>query len=119
MSRFYGSQSVQSDLFKQIRTGKVTSGTLKVRGDNDTFTSVSWANMYVYPLPEITGIGADGHPQISGRVTLYRIGEAYAPRVDDKIVDSGNKTWQIIRVTPRLNADESQNFAVYDCELVD
>lgn len=117
MPGFFGRASVQATLFKQFRTGKVTSGTLKVRGDGDALTSHTWANMYVYPLDEITGLGGGGSPNISGRATLYRLGETVAPRVDDKLVDGTGRTWQITRVNSRLNADESDNFAVYDCDL--
>lgn len=117
MPGFYGRQSVQSDLFKQFRTGKVVSGTLKVRGENDVLTSVAWANMYVWPTNQTTGLGGDGYPNTSARITLYRVGETYAPQVDDQIVDSGNRTWQIIRVNSRLNGDEDDDFAVYDCDV--
>lgn len=117
MPAFYGRQSVQADLFKQFRTGKVGSGTLKVRNDGDTFTSVSWANIYNWPTDQRTGIGASGHPDTTCTAVLYRIGEAYAPMVDDKLVDPNGVEWQIIRVQSRLNADESEGFAVYDCDL--
>ena len=115
---FLGRQSVQATLFKQQRTVKVTSGTLKVRGDGDTFTSVSWANLYVYPNTQTTGIGAGGYPNLFGRATLYRTGEAYAPRVDDKLVDGRSREWQIVRVESRLDGDEADGWAVYDCDLV-
>lgn len=115
---FLGRQSVLATLLKQQRTAKVTSGTLKVRADGDTFINVTWANMYVWPDTVVTGVGSGGFPDAAGRATLYRIGEDYGPKVDDKLADSSGRTWQIVRVESRLNGDESEGFAVYDCELV-
>lgn len=116
MPRFYGTQTVLATLNKQQRTGKVSSGTLKVRGNDDTFASVAWAHLYLWPTTEITGLGGGGYSHVAAKATLYRIGESYAPRVDDKL-SAGGSEWQITRVQPRLNADEDDGFAVYDCDL--
>jgi hypothetical protein len=119
MPGFFGRESVQATCEKQRATGKVTTGTLKTRGALDALTDVPWGNLYVYPLPQITGIGGDGYPNVAGRATLYRMGETVAPVADDKLVDGSGRTWQIIGVNSRLNADEAEGFAVYDCDLTD
>lgn len=117
MSRFFGYRSVRATLAKQKRTGKVVSGTLKVRGVDDSTTSVSWANIYILPEDESTGMGAGGHSDITTRLTMYRVGETSAPRPDDKLT-VGSNTYLISRVASRLNADESRHYAVYDCDVV-
>lgn len=117
MSRFLEFRSVLRDLRKHVfRAGKVTAATLKVRTTGDSFTSVAWKYAYLWPLDENTGLGGEGYPTISGRVTLWRAGETSAPRADDQVV-IGSKTYLIVRVQPRLNGDESSNFAVYDCQI--
>lgn len=116
MPGFYGFRYVLADLHKHLRTGKVMSGTLRARalGSGDQYTSVSWANIYVWPQTETSGFMGKGHSDIDGTITLWRVGETNAPRADDLIV-IGATTWLITHVTQRLNADESANFAVYDC----
>ena len=117
MPGFYGHRSVLRDLKRHLRrTGKVTAATLKVRTTGDTFTSVAWKYSYLWPLDENTGLGGDGFPTIGGMVTLWRLGETSAPRADDQVV-IGTRTYLIVRVQPRLNGDESSNFAVYDCQI--
>ncbi len=116
MSGFFGFRSTISDLKKHVRTGKVVAATLIARLPAGE-TSIAYANAYVWPQNEATGIGADGMPAVQGMVTLWRVGEATGPRVDDKIT-VGGETRQILSVTPRLNADEVRNFAVYDLTTV-
>ncbi len=115
---FYGYRRTIADYRKQLRTGKVTSGTLKVRiaGGADTFTDIPWSNLYVWPQTEVSGFEGTGMSDTNGQLTLYRINESDSPRVDDQIV-TGGTTFMIRRVTPRLNADESSSFAVYDCDV--
>lgn len=119
MPGFYGYRTVIADMRKHLRgTGKVTSGTLKVRASGDSFTDVTWQYLYVAPEAETTGFGAGGHPDIKVQyITLWRVGETSKPRPDDKIV-VGSDTYLINAVDSRLNADESRNFAVYDCMCV-
>ncbi len=88
--------------------GKVDSGTLIVRGGSN----VPYQYCYSHPLPQATGIGSDGFPNIRGQITLFREGESEAPMVDDKITCGGN-TFQIERVTAENNADEADGWAVY------
>lgn len=116
MPGFFGYQTVQRTLRKHFRTGKVKSGTLKYRtkGSGDTFTSITWTYLYVWPAEEVSGLQATGFPDINGVITLYRSGEAVAPRADDQIVVD-SVTNIIKQVTPRLNADEAIGSAVYDC----
>ena len=99
------------------RTKKVTSATLLVRGTGDSETSVSYTNAYVWPQTEQSGVGTDGHPSIRGTITLWRVGETTAPRVDDD-VRVGSTTFLIRSCNPRLNGDEDSNFAVYDLGVV-
>ena len=117
MAEFYGWRSVKATLEKQKRTGKVVSGTLKPRGVDDATTNVTWANIYISPESEDTGMGAGGYPTIATSITLYRVGETTKPRADDKVT-VGSDTYLIGRVTSRLNADESRHYAVYDCDVV-
>ncbi len=117
MPGFLGYRSVVSALRAHVRgTGKVTAGTLKLRGAGDSFTSVTWNNLYVWPESEASGMGGVGYPTIHGRITLWRTGEASAPRVDDQIV-SGSHTYLIQNIETQRNADESRNFAVYVCDV--
>ena len=111
------------DLRMHIRsTGKVTSGTLKVRGTSDAFTDVTLNNLYVWPEDEFTGIGGKGYPNVQAHITIWRMGEtitrggnASSPRPDDKIV-VGSNTYMIQVVGTERNADESSTkFAVYQC----
>lgn len=115
MPGFYGYRSVLADYRKQLRTGKVVTGTLRVRtaGGLDTFTDVAWKALYVWPQTEVSGFKGNHHPDIDGVLTLYRLGESNAPRVDDQVVVNGI-TYLIFQVYPRLNADEASGFAVYD-----
>ena len=115
MPGFYGLKTVLATRRKHMRTGKVVSGTLKVRiaGGQDTFTSVAWGNLYIHPQTEVSGFDHMGFADIDGVITMYRLGEASAPRVDDQIV-VGTTVYLIKHVTPRLNADEASNMAVYD-----
>lgn len=118
MAGFYGHRTVLADLRKHLRTGKVIAATLKVRGANDATTSIAFAYAYKWPQTERTGVGGPGYPTNLGRVTLWRWGETSRPRPDDKLTLSGDSTeYQILAVTPRLNADESNNCAVYDCDV--
>jgi hypothetical protein len=117
VANFYGYRSVVATLKKHRRTAKITSGTLKVRGSDDGTTDVSWANLYVYPEDEATGMGAGGHPDITTQIVLYRTGETSKPRPDDKLT-VGSDTYLLTRVASRLNADESRHYAVYDCDGV-
>jgi len=118
MGTALGYQWVKADLRKHKRnTRKVVEATLKVRSSGDTFTDVTWKNAYIAPEDETTGFGSGGHPDITARITLWRIKETSKPRPDDKIV-IGDDTYLIGRVNSRLNGDESKHFAVYDCDCV-
>ena len=118
MPGFFGRKSVLATLRKQFRTGKVVTGTLKVRivGSADQFTNVSWNYLYVHPQTEVSGYEGKGYADIDGMITAYRTSESDAPRVDDQWV-IGTKTYLIKSVTPRLNADDSLGIAVYDCNV--
>ena len=116
MPNAFGWEWVKRDLAKHKRhTGKVTSATLVTRQTSPT--TVAYANAYVWPQDETTGIGADGTPYTQGTVTLWRVGETTAPRVDDELTVGGT-VHQILRINTRLNADESRHYAVYDLTVV-
>ncbi len=118
MPRFYGYRSVIASLRKhKLGTGKVTSATLKVRGSGDTFADVAYKNAYRWPSSESSGLTGSGYPHTQSRIVLWRLGETTPPRVDDKVT-LGGTTFLIVEVTPRLNADEDRNYAVYDLTAV-
>ncbi len=118
MPGFLGYRSVLSALRAHVRgTGKVTDGVLKLRGTGDSFTSVTWKKLYVWPESEASGFAASGYPTIQGTITLWRTGEASKPRVDDQITVSTN-TYLIQTVETQRNADEVRNYAVYVCGVV-
>lgn len=113
LARFCGRREVQRRRKCTQRTGKVTTAVLTVRGGSN----VSYRYCYVHPLPEVTGIGAAGHPIRDAHATLYREGESSAPVVDDKLTVGGN-VYQIVGVTAENNADESSGYAVYQLSMV-
>jgi hypothetical protein len=116
MSRFFGKTSVRATLrMHKASTGKVQSGTLKVRGASDTFTEVTWNNAYLEPAGEQTGLdGGAATVQTTGQ--LWQTGEAYGPRVDDIYVDSSSVSWLITFVRTSRNADSG--YAVHQCSFV-
>lgn len=113
MAGFYGRRTVLRDLAKHRRTGKVTSATLhRNSGGGD----LAWANVYVWPTHETTGVGGGGNVNMETTVTAWRVGETDMPRADDRL-EVGADVWNVAKVTRRLNADEASNFAVYDCTV--
>ncbi len=111
MAGFYGRRTVLRDLSKHRRTGKVTSGTLK---RNSGVGDLAWANVYVWPIDETTGVGGGGNADQRTTITAWRVGEADLPRADDRFA-VGADVFNLESVRRRLNADESAGFAVYDC----
>jgi len=112
---FYGSSSVIASKQKHLATGKViTSAVLKVRSTADTFTSVPYANAYVYPIREQSTYGGDGAASQQTTIVLWQIGESSAPSTDDQIV-ANSQTWLILAVDSRLAADTG--YAVHDCTV--
>lgn len=111
MPGFYGQRTVLRDLAKHRRTGKLVTATLK---RNSGFSDIAYANVYVWPTNETTGVGGGGNADQRTTISAYRVGEADAPRADDRWT-VGVTTWNIESVTSRLNADEANGFAVYDC----
>ena len=117
MAGFYGYRSAIESLRLHMHgTGKITTGTLLKRGVNDAATNVDWGNVYVWPQDMHTGLDAQGYPTIHGQITMWRTGETTAPYVDDKLT-VGSVTYLIANVSPERNADESSNFAVYQCSV--
>jgi hypothetical protein len=123
MPGFYGRSTVLRDLRKHQRTGKVRGGTLRVRENADTTTSTVWANYYLAPVAEDTGVGQNGAPAKSATLYLWRVGEAAEPRPDDVFREAGVTSdtavgaWTVRAVTRRLDADVADGFAVYDCQV--
>lgn len=113
MAGFYGQRTVLRDLSKHRRTGKVTSATLK---RNSGVGDLAWANVYVWPIREATGLGGGGNANQNTTITAWRVGESDLPRADDRWA-VGSDVWNIDTVTRRLNADEATGFAVYDCQV--
>lgn len=120
MPGFYGDQSVIDLLQLHQETGKlVTSGQLRYRpagSTGDSTTTISWGNLYVWPMDESSGLGRDGYADIEGTITLWRIGETVEPRVDDVIITSG-RMFLIRDIHRHINADEANNFAIYTCRV--
>lgn len=113
MPGFYGHRYVLADLKKHLRTGKVVEATLTL--NDDSATQVEWTYTYIWPETESSALGGPGAASVSTRITAWRTGETEKPRADDKwTIDSVD--FLINAVTTRLNADEAQNFAVYDCD---
>lgn len=112
MPGFYGHRYVLADLKKHMRTGKVFDATLTL--NDGSATQVEWTYTYIWPETESSGI-PQGAAAVQTRITAWRTGETEKPRADDKwTIDSVD--FLINSVTTRLNADEGQNFAVYDCD---
>lgn len=109
--KFFGKQTVLADLrLHKLNAGLVRSGSLRSLSG----TVTTWANIGNWPITESTGMG-DGAAQQNVTITLWRVGEAVAPRADYTITCEG-KTLNIVSVTPRLNEDESANYAIYECQ---
>jgi hypothetical protein len=112
---FMGRESVvRARDLKRDYGGKLVSGTLT---PSDGSTAVTFANIYLQPASEDTALGRTGTPEVSAAATVYRMGETSRPRADDTL-SVGDFDWLVLHVTTRLNADESTNYAVYDCRLV-
>lgn len=94
--------------------GKLVSGTLT---PSDGSASVSFSNVYVYPFEESSALGAGGAPTVSTTIVIYRMGETSRPRADDSLT-AGGFSWLVTSVSSRLNADESSNYAVYECRVI-
>lgn len=111
---FFGSESVVRARDRHLAlTGKLLPGTLRVRGSGDTFTDIPWANAYLAPVSEMTGLGTDGPAVQTATGYLFQIGESDRPRVDDVFVDSTGTSWLIKSVVCRLNADSG--YSLNDC----
>lgn len=115
MPGFYGYRTVVASRNKHRRTGKVTTATLTLNGVS-TPTSVSYANAYIWPYAEANSLDGSGRPVTATTIVLWRLGESQAPRVHDTLAADGHD-WLVLDVTSRLNADETNNFAVYDCRV--
>lgn len=119
---FFGVRTVKADLRKHQATGKVVPAVLSGKESDGTPFSVSYANAYAWPSPENSGVGGKGRAWNTGRITLWRVWpsiETQAPRPDDTVameIEGEATDVRLNSVTPRLNADESRGFAVYDCE---
>lgn len=115
MPGFYGAASVIASRNKHIATGKViTSAVLKVRGSADTYTSVPYANAYVWPVQDVTGLPDNQAVQHTTIVLWQMLSGEVAPVSDDQIT-IGSDTWLVVSVLTRLNADT--NYAVHDCTV--
>ena len=111
-SLFFGEASVRRarDL-KRDYGGKLGSATLT---KSDGSGTVTYANAYVWPRDEQTGLGRDGSAVVTGTVTIYRLGESDRPRSDDQL-EAGGFDLLLTNVKSRLNDDESRGYGVYDC----
>lgn len=110
---FFGRNTVLADLrLHKHQAGLVTSGTLTTFGTGST--SVSYANVCVWPVHEISGMGMEQAAHQQTTITAWRIGETTAPRADD-IWTVNSNVYAVIDVTARHNHDEASNYAIYDC----
>ncbi len=110
---FADAATVMADRAKQ--SWKLTTATLYLNPDHTT--TVSYASVYVWPLKDWSGIGADGWPTTIGKITFYREGESSAPQSDDTVTNEAGSEFLIQSVLSRLNRDEEMGYAVYDCEV--
>lgn len=115
MPGFYGHQTVLQDLYKHFRTGKVIEATL--HPSDDANDDVDYTYAYQWPQDTHSGVGGSGHPDSVGTVTLWRTGEGTRPLVDMTLTINSVE-WKIVSVSSRLNADEANNFAVYELSVV-
>lgn len=108
---FFGKQTVKADLrLHKKQAGLVTTGTLNILGS----ASVSYANVCVWPVTEVSGLGQEQAAHQQTMITAWRLGESRAPRVDDTWT-VGGKVYGIVSINPRHNNDESSGYAIYDC----
>lgn len=111
---FFGRETVLADLrLHKDQAGLVTTGTLNRRGTS----SVSYANVCLWPGDENSAIGSDGNASIGGMLTMWRVGESDKPRADDTVTVS-SQTVLLLSVTARHNHNESSGYAIYDCRWV-
>lgn len=115
---FFGRATVLADLrLHKMQAGLVTTGTLSVRTSGDTFSTVAYTNVCLWPVRKTSAIGAGGMPPTNTTVTAWRVGESSAPTIDCKW-SIGGVTYLIVGVTSRHNHDESSGYAIYDCDVV-
>jgi hypothetical protein len=108
----FDAESVASTMEKQ--PGKLPATLHRRTAGSDTFTDYAYAYAYLWPTDSATGLAAGGFPDTSGKITLYQMGETYAPRVDDRITIDGT-VWQVIRVTSRQN--KQAGYGCHDCDV--
>lgn len=110
---FFGRQTVLADLrLHKSQAGLVTTATLGRLGT----TSVGYSNACLWPTDERTALGEGGMPIESGMVTVWRTGEADAPRADDTWT-IGGVSYLVTSVTKRHYHHESSGYAIYDCRV--
>lgn len=114
---FNGVRSVKASLRKHKATGKViSSAILKARTGTDTFTNTTYRSAYIYPVNESSGFEGGGAGTQNTQAVLWQTpSEAYAPRVDDQLVDDSSQTWLITSVATRHNA--TTGYAVHDLSI--
>lgn len=114
MSGFYGYESVgrDRDRFRDY-TGKLLTSAVLYPSDGSA--AVTYANAYLWPYSERTGL-PQGPAVVSARATIWRMGEGSRPRAEDTL-SIGGFSWSVNAVTSERNADESSGYAVYQLEL--
>ncbi len=96
---------------------KKTSGSLLKRTGGDTFAAgVAYANMYVPPSLDVSGIGGSGIPTLTGDIYLYQEGESAAPEPDDKITTANGSVFQVFDARASINF--VPNWAVHRCTVL-
>ncbi len=116
---FFGKVSVLADLrLHKQQAGLVTTGTLArlKNGTYDPVNEVAYANVCLWPGSTYSTLGSGGPAYDQSQFCAWRTGEAEKPRGQDKWIVGGIE-YVIQSVTTRLNADENEGYAVYDCTV--
>ncbi len=126
MGLFFGKTSVLADLrLHKKQAGLVTTGTLSryLNGTYDPVNDVALANVCLWPNPTYSSLGTGGGAYNAGPVCIWRTGESIpdiggiaAPKGQDKLTIGGTE-YLLESVAPRLNADEANGYAIYDCQV--
>ncbi len=126
MSLFYGKTTVLADLrLHKAQAGLVTTGTVSryINGTYDPVNDVELENVCLWPNPTYSSLGTGGGAYNAGPVCIWRTGEDFpviggisAPKGQDRLTIGGT-VYLIESVAPRLNADEDEGYAIYDCQV--
>lgn len=116
---FFGQETVLADLdLHKDMAGLVTTGTLSryIDGTYDPANDVAYANVCLWPGTTHSSLGIGGGAYDESAFCAWRTGESEKPRGQDKWTVAGVE-YLIETVASRLNDDESEGYAIYDCQV--